>query len=159
MMTPLEMLNADPDYRKEFLDTPIVHHFEIIPAGEFTLGLPKDREFGMVCGWWHRPYDQRDKAERADYDRLEQDIIRRGVRSPVIGWRFPGSELVHVVVGMRRTEIVQNLRNDSILPGWRHAELTCAVIEEDIRYWWKWDATVEDSRQARLVKELGQVDY
>lgn len=176
-MTPVEMLGSGNTYRKEFFNTPIPYTLGSIPVGVLSLGLPKDRKFGMVCGWWHRPYKRRDVTEKADYDRLKADIDKRGMLSPVLGWRHPDTGRVHVLVGMRRTEIIQKrnqirqwlfdavgyvfgVRARSFLAlRYSASRVMCAVIQEDIRYWWRYDATVENSRQARLVEWLGKVDY
>lgn len=156
--SPAALVRTDPEYRKEWLDTDIPCVLNLCVPVRMVLGFPKDRSIGMVIGWWHRPYYERDAEARKDYDRLRLNILEHGVLAPLIGWRHPETGRVHILVGMRRAEIVAQhallveMGGDVEPPP---EALPVALVQEDIRLWWKFDA----QRQDRLKAELGEVKY
>ena len=88
-----------------------------------------------------RPYRDRSEVARADYDRLREDIAKRGILKPIITWRG------HVLIGMRRVEIARELGIPVV---------EAAEIIEDITEWTRDD---EMNRLAKMRADIGAADY
>jgi len=82
-----------------------------------------------------RAYDDRSLVERESYDQLKENLIERGMLFPLITY---GN---HVLIGMRRTEIMICLHGPNII-------LRCRSIVEDVQKW-----TRDDIKRLELYKE------
>jgi len=71
-----------------------------------------------------RPYDERKREHRADYDRLIVSVFHLGILSPLITY------MRHVLIGMRRAEIGMRVGIK---------EVSCWEIVEDVSQWTRTD--------------------
>ena len=87
---------------------------QIIHRDSLALGFR-----GKSCSFEHRPYAERSPEAREAYDRLKVDLLKNGMRDPLI---------VHngcVLIGMRRFEILRD--SQEYFP--------CIVIVEPVGCW------------------------
>ena len=77
---------------------------------------------GRRISFEHRPYLMRSTEAQADYDALELDIHKHGIRDPLI------THEGHVLVGMRRYEIARKIGVTRMM---------CIEIDEDVSEWWR----------------------
>ena len=116
---------------------PITYKIVTIPITELKLGY-----HGSHTDFVWRPYEERSEEARADYDLLEQSIIKHGVKKPVITFKN------HVLIGMRRIELIE--KHYGMLE-----EIVCAEITEDVYLWNRDDIP----RLNELKKEIGEHIY
>jgi|TARA_Y100000310_G_scaffold335623_1_gene418106 hypothetical protein len=116
---------------------PISYKIVTIPITDLKLGY-----HGSHTDFVWRPYHERSEEARADYDLLEQSIIKYGVKKPVITFKN------HVLIGMRRIELL--LKHHGIFE-----EIACAEITEDVYLWDRNDIP----RLDELKKEIGEFIY
>lgn len=64
-------------------------------------------------------YDNRAGTDKIRYDLLKKDLIKNGMRNPLIIWQG------HVLVGMRRYDILKDIVE----------EFECLEVQEDISKW------------------------
>lgn len=116
---------------------PIPYKIVTIPIPDLKLGY-----HGSHTDFVWRPYDERSEEAREDYDRLEDSIIKYGVKKPIITFQN------HVLIGMRRVELI--LKHYGIFE-----EIACAEITEDVYLWDRNDIP----RLNELKKEIGEHIY
>ncbi len=104
---------------------------------DFTLGY-----HGVHVDFVWRPYKERSPEARADYDLLEQSILKDRLKKPIITFRG------HVLIGMRRVEIFT-----------KHfgyfEQIACAEIQEDVYLWDRNDIP----RLDELKEHIGEYEY
>lgn len=88
-----------------------------------------------------RPYWKRSPEAQKDYDALVVSLFHHGMKMPVITHKG------HVLIGMRRVEIMRRIDPESKIP--------CVEITEDVS---KWDRN-DIPRLAALKKAIGEVEY
>lgn len=115
---------------------PIPYRIITVPIVELTLGF-----HGEHVDFEWRPYCRRTEEAKADYDRLLVSLWHNGMKVPPITFRR------HVLIGMRRIEIMRRLNY--------HAIIECAEIQEDVQMWDRDDIP----RLQALKARVGSVVY
>jgi len=116
---------------------PIEYNLISVKSSELELGY-----HGSHTDFVWRPYEERSEEARADYDLLEESILKDRLQKPLI--TFNG----HVLIGMRRLEIF-----------WKHfgfsEEIACADILEDVYLWDRYDIL----RLNEMKAVIGEYEY
>lgn len=116
---------------------PIEYKIVSLYPDDFELGY-----HGSHVDFVHRPYKERSPEHRADYDKLEQSVLKNRIQKPII--IFQG----HVLIGMRRAEL--HIKHFGYFE-----QILCAEIQEDVYLWDRNDLP----RLAELKERIGEYEY
>ena len=116
---------------------PIEYKIVSLYPDDFELGY-----HGSHVDFVHRPYKERSPEHRADYDKLEQSVLKNHIQKPIITFRG------HILIGMRRAEIF-------IKHFGYFEQILCAEIQEDVYLWDRNDLP----RLDELKERIGEYEY
>jgi len=88
---------------------------------------------GNTCSFEHRAFNDRSERAQDAYRRLRDDLLQNGMMHPLITYKG------HILIGMRRFEILRQHRNDFL----------CYEVLEEVDTW-----RAEDIKRLKEFKEF-----